>query len=63
MVDKRVGQSEKSPKRRYDDVKAASAAAADRIAQATNSLICAFRSSCGPDQGRPRHAELKLVSK
>lgn len=43
LDDNRKQQAHETPRRRYDDVKAASASAADRIARATEELKATFR--------------------
>lgn len=49
----RQAQAEDAPKRRYEDVKAASASAADRIGQATEKLIGSFQKAFAPEYNRP----------
>ena len=50
MIEKRHEQADEAPRRRYDDVKAASRTAADRIAKATAEL----RQACqGVDDSEP----------
>jgi hypothetical protein len=60
-LDKRKAQADGAPQRRYEDVKAASASAADRIAKATEELLGTFRQVYEPEYDRPRETALKLI--
>jgi hypothetical protein len=61
MSEQRKRQAGDAPRRRYDDVKAASASAAARISQATEQLIGTFRRVYEDEYDRPREAPAKLI--
>jgi hypothetical protein len=46
---------------RYEEAKAASASAADRISQATESLIGTLRQAFAPEYNQPRETPVKLI--
>lgn len=60
-ADQRKEQSAGAPQRRYEDVKRASATAAERIAKATEELLGTFRKVYEPEYTRPRESALKAV--
>jgi hypothetical protein len=62
ISDQRHAQSAGAPKRRYEDAKAASASAADRISAATKNLLAAFRDVYQDEYDRPRDPAARLVS-
>lgn len=63
MIDaeNRKRQEAEAPSRRYADAKAASAGAADRIAQASLDLVKTFREVYSDSYKRPHEAPIRMA--